>query len=147
MDRVIFHIDVNNAFLSWEAVYRLEQGIAGPDLRTIACAVGGDIEKRHGVILAKSPEAKKYKVQTGEPITDALKKCPNLLIIPPTHDIYPKYSKAFVDVYFYGHRYGLDTDAFCAMYVYEHGCDFLPNLAKIPEKQFKKKKNVTKIGY
>ena len=98
MDRVIFHIDVNNAFLSWEAVYRLEQGIAGPDLRTIACAVGGDIEKRHGVILAKSPEAKKYKVQTGEPITDALKKCPNLLIIPPTHDIYPKYSKAFVDI-------------------------------------------------
>lgn len=100
MDRVIFHIDVNNAFLSWEAVYRLEQGIPGPDLRTIACAVGGDIEKRHGVVLAKSMEAKKYKVQTGEPITDALKKCPNLLIIPPTHDIYPKYSKAFMEILF-----------------------------------------------
>ncbi len=98
MDRVIFHIDVNNAFLSWEAVYRLEQGMKGPDLRTIACAVGGDIEKRHGVILAKSMEAKKYKVQTGEPITDALKKCPNLMIIPPTHSIYPKYSKAFMDI-------------------------------------------------
>lgn len=100
MDRVIFHIDVNNAFLSWEAVYRLEQGIPGPDLRTIACAVGGDIEKRHGVVLAKSMEAKKYKVQTGEPITDALKKCPNLLIIPPTRDIYPKYSKAFMEILF-----------------------------------------------
>ncbi len=74
MKRVIFHIDVNNAFLSWEAVYRLEKGIAGPDLRTIAAAVGGDIEKRHGIILAKSMEAKKYKIQTGEPITDALKK-------------------------------------------------------------------------
>ncbi len=98
MDRVIFHIDVNNAFLSWEAVHRLEQGIAGPDLRTIACAVGGDATKRHGVILAKSMEAKKYKVQTGEPITDALKKCPNLMIIPPTHDIYPKYSKAFIEI-------------------------------------------------
>ncbi len=100
MDRVIFHIDVNNAFLSWEAVYRLEQGISGPDLRTIACAVGGDVEKRHGVILAKSMEAKKYKVQTGEPITDALKKCPDLLIIPPTHDIYPKYSGAFMEILF-----------------------------------------------
>lgn len=98
MDRVIFHIDVNNAFLSWEAVYRLEQGIKGPDLRTIACAVGGDVEKRHGVILAKSMEAKKYKVQTGEPITDALKKCPNLMIIPPTHSIYQKYSKAFMEI-------------------------------------------------
>ncbi|MBQ7766652.1 MAG: DNA polymerase IV [Lachnospiraceae bacterium] len=98
MDRVIFHIDVNNAFLSWEAVHRLEQGISGPDLRTIACAVGGDIEKRHGVILAKSMEAKKYKVQTGEPITDALKKCPNLLIIPPTHSIYGKYSEAFMNI-------------------------------------------------
>ena len=70
MDRVIFHIDVNNAFLSWEAVHRLEQGISGPDLRTIACAVGGDASKRHGVILAKSMEAKKYKVQTGEPIVE-----------------------------------------------------------------------------
>ncbi len=102
MERVIFHIDVNNAFLSWEAVHRLEQGIPGPDLRTIACAVGGDIEKRHGVILAKSMEAKKYNVQTGEPITDALKKCPGLMIIPPTHAIYPKYSKAFMDIL---HRY------------------------------------------
>lgn len=98
MDRVIFHIDVNNAFLSWEAVYRLEQGIPGPDLRTIAAAVGGDVEKRHGIILAKSMEAKKYKVQTGEPITDALKKCPNLMIIPPAREIYPKYSKAFMEI-------------------------------------------------
>ena len=98
MDRVIFHIDVNNAFLSWEAVHRLEQGISGPDLRTIACAVGGDASKRHGVILAKSMEAKKYKVQTGEPITDALRKCPHLTIISPTHDIYPKYSRAFIEI-------------------------------------------------
>lgn len=98
MKRVIFHIDVNNAFLSWEAVHRLEKGIAGPDLRTIAAAVGGDIEKRHGIILAKSMEAKKYKIQTGEPITDALKKCPHLEIIPPTRDIYPKYSKAFMEI-------------------------------------------------
>ena len=102
MERVIFHIDVNNAFLSWEAVHRLEQGIPGPDLRSLDCAVGGDIDKRHGVILAKSMEAKKYNVQTGEPITDALKKCPGLMIIPPTHAIYPKYSKAFMDIL---HRY------------------------------------------
>lgn len=102
MERVIFHIDVNHAFLSWEAVYRLEQGIPGPDLRSIASAVGGDIEKRHGVILAKSIEAGKCKVQTGEPITEALKKCPDLVIVSPTHEIYSKYSKAFIQIL---HRY------------------------------------------
>ncbi len=98
MERIIFHVDVNNAFLSWEAVYRLEQGDAGLDLRTIASAVGGDAEKRHGIILAKSMEAKKFKVQTGEPITDALKKCPHLTIVPSTREIYPKYSKAFMEI-------------------------------------------------
>ena len=52
-NRIIFHIDVNSAFLSWEAIARLDAG-EKTDLREIPSAVGGDIETRHGVILAKS---------------------------------------------------------------------------------------------
>ena len=48
--RIIFHIDVNSAFLSWEAVYRLRCGQEGPDLRSVPSAVGGDMAMRHGVI-------------------------------------------------------------------------------------------------
>ena len=53
MRRIIFHVDVNSAFLSWEAVYRLRHLGGTLDLRTIPSAVGGDQEKRHGIILAK----------------------------------------------------------------------------------------------
>lgn len=102
LERLIFHVDVNSAFLSWEAVERLKHPEQYPDitvdLRTIPSAVGGDRSKRRGVILAKSIPAKKYKVQTGEPITDALKKCPNLLIVPSRHELYIKYSKAFISI-------------------------------------------------
>ena len=68
--RVIFHIDVNSACLSWEAVHRLRDLGETLDLRTIPSAVGGDMSKRHGVILAKSIPAKKYNVRTGEPIVE-----------------------------------------------------------------------------
>ena len=97
MDRVIFHVDVNSAFLSWEAVHRLQQGET-LDLREIPSAVAGDKNKRHGIILAKSTLAKQYGVQTGEPIVDALKKCPNLTLVPPSHNLYSEYSKAFTDI-------------------------------------------------
>ena len=72
--RVIFHIDVNSAFLSWEAVYRIRHLGGKLDLRTIPSAVGGDISKRHGIILAKSIPAKKYHIKTGEPVVDAVRK-------------------------------------------------------------------------
>ena len=61
---VVFHVDVNSAFLSWEAVYRLEHLGGTLDLRTIPSAVGGDIAKRRGIILAKSLPAKKYGIKT-----------------------------------------------------------------------------------
>lgn len=98
MDRVIFHIDVNSAFLSWEAEYRLKHLDGKIDIRNIPSAVGGDISKRHGIILAKSTPAKKYNIKTGEPIVQALRKCPNLLIVPPNFSIYEKSSKAFMDI-------------------------------------------------
>lgn len=91
-DKLIFHVDVNSAFLSWEAVFRMQNGISDVDLRTIVSAIGGDQEKRHGIILAKSAPAKKYNIITGEPITNALKKCPNLTVVPPRMGIYKKYS-------------------------------------------------------
>lgn len=96
--RVIFHIDVNSAFLSWEAVYRLKHLGGKLDLRTIPSAVGGDISKRHGIILAKSIPAKKYHIQTGEPVTDALKKCPDLCLVPPNYSLYEKNSRAMMEI-------------------------------------------------
>ena len=96
--KTIFHIDVNSAFLSWEAAYRILHLGASLDLRTIPSAVGGDISKRHGIILAKSIPAKKYKIQTGEPVTDALRKCPELTLVPPNYELYEKNSKAFLEI-------------------------------------------------
>lgn len=98
MERIIFHIDVNSAFLSWEATYRLYHLGAKIDLRQIPSAVGGSIEHRHGIILAKSSPAKKYQIQTGEPVTDARKKCPDLVIVPPNYELYEKCSKAFMKI-------------------------------------------------
>lgn len=98
MDNTIFHIDVNSAFLSWEAVYR--QHILGEktDLREIPSAVAGDIKKRHGIILAKSTPAKKYGVRTGDTISDAKKLCPDLVLVPPHYDLYDTCSKAFMEI-------------------------------------------------
>ncbi len=91
--RLIFHIDVNSAFLSWESVYRLKKDPKDTDLRTIASAVGGDTSTRHGIILAKSTLAKKQGVTTGEPISQAIQKCPDLLIVPSRFDFYIQCSR------------------------------------------------------
>lgn len=91
MEQIIFHIDVNSAFLSWTAAENLKNGGA-EDLRLIPSIIGGDIEKRHGIVLAKSIPAKKYNIQTGEPIVNALRKCPSLIIAPPNHALYSEYS-------------------------------------------------------
>lgn len=96
MDKVIFHIDVNSAFLSWEAVYRLKILGEQLDLRDIPSVVGGDEKKRHGIVLAKSIPAKRYGIQTGESLAEARKKCPNLVIVPPTHDLYKQCSASFI---------------------------------------------------
>ena len=77
MERLIFHVDVNSAFLSWEAARRVREG--KEDLREIPSAISGDPLKRTGVILAKSIPAKRYGVRTGEPVSAALRKCPGLL--------------------------------------------------------------------
>ncbi len=97
-NRIIFHIDVNSAFLSWSAVKRLSEDPNAPDLRLIPSAVGGDVKTRHGVITAKSIPAKKIGVKTGEPVMRALEKCPELVLIPSDFTTYRKYSNAFMKI-------------------------------------------------
>ncbi len=92
MERIIFHIDVNSAFLSWTALEQLQNGSA-TDLRTIPSIIGGDIEKRHGVVLAKSIPAKAYGIITGEPVVNAVRKCPNLISAAPDHTMYERRSR------------------------------------------------------
>jgi len=98
MDNLVFHIDVNSAFLSWEAVYRLHILGEKTDLREIPSAVAGDIKKRHGIILARSMPAKKYGVRTGDTISDAKRLCPDLVMVPPHYDLYETSSKAFMEI-------------------------------------------------
>ena len=93
----IFHVDANSAFLSWSAVYQLNVLGKQLDLRSIPSIVGGDQEKRHGIVLAKSIPAKKYGIHTGEAIVTALQKCPSLVVVPPDYSLYVTASKAFMD--------------------------------------------------
>ncbi|MDE6882099.1 MAG: DNA polymerase IV [Lachnospiraceae bacterium] len=92
MDRIIFHIDVNSAYLSWSALEKLQNG-SDLDLRTIPAIIGGDIARRHGVVLAKSIPAKAYGIVTGEPIVNAMRKCPGLTLEPPNHSLYSRRSQ------------------------------------------------------
>ncbi len=96
MEKIFFHIDVNSAFLSWTSTENQKTG-NGPDLRGIPAIIGGDTSTRHGIVLAKSIPAKKYGIQTAEPIVSALKKCPSLVIAPPDHRLYERYSRALME--------------------------------------------------
>ena len=92
----IFHIDVNSAYLSWSAIRRLQNG--DPlDLRTIPSIIGGDKEKRHGIVLAKSIPAKKYGIQTAEPIVSAFRKCPTLVMESPDMHYYHQKSEELMN--------------------------------------------------
>ena len=95
-ESIIFHIDVNSAFLSWTALARLEQGDP-VDLRTIPAIVGGDTSTRHGVVLAKSIPAKAYGITTGEPVVNALRKCPGLVMASPNHNMYRQKSRLLME--------------------------------------------------
>lgn len=98
MGALIFHVDVNSAFLSWEAVYRMQVLGETEDLRAEICAVGGDGSKRRGIILAKSQGAKAFGVRTGESILEAKKKCPQLKLVPARRDWYQTCSHAFMEI-------------------------------------------------
>lgn len=93
LDRIIFHIDVNSAYLSWTAIELLKN--SDKDIRDVPSIIGGDQTKRSGVVLARSDSAKKLGIKTGEPVYFALQKCPRLEIYPPDHLLYDNMSKAF----------------------------------------------------
>lgn len=92
MDRVILHCDCNGFFASVECALN-------PELKSVPMAVGGSVEARHGIILAKNELAKKYNIQTAETIFSAKKKCPGLVIVPPRHDLYEEYSQKVNAIY------------------------------------------------
>lgn len=92
MERIILHVDVNNAFLSWSAVDRLNKGYKN-DIRKECAVIGGNEEERRGIVLAKSELAKKFGITTAESLYSARRKYRNLKVYPPNHEIYKKYSK------------------------------------------------------
>lgn len=92
MDRTILHCDMNNFYASVECMLN-------PTLKGHPVAVGGDVENRHGIILAKNYEAKKFGIQTGEALWQAKQKCPKLIIVPPHYEEYLKYSRLAHSIY------------------------------------------------
>jgi len=97
-ERIIFHIDVNNAFLSWTAVDMLRRG-ATEDIRNIPSVIGGDEDARRGIVVAKSPVAKKYGVKTAETLYQARRKCPGLKVFPANHELYKRESDKLYQYY------------------------------------------------
>ncbi len=95
---IIFHIDVNNAFLSWTAVLLLQNGYK-EDIRLIPSVIAGDEAKRHGIVLAKSEIAKKYGIKTAETLYSARRKCKNLKIFPPNHKYYKEMSNKLYEYF------------------------------------------------
>ena len=97
-ERVIFHVDANSAFLSWTAAYRMKVLGDSVDLRQIPSVVAGDKASRHSIILAKSTPAKKFGIHTGEPLFQAMEKCPDLVVVPPDYPLYVEASRHFVQM-------------------------------------------------
>ncbi len=97
MSRCIFHVDVNNAYLSWEAAWRIQHGDTC-DLRNEMAVVGGNEATRHGIVLAKSMSAKSCGIKTGENLWEARLKAPNLRVIPPNYSLYMKCSRAMMQI-------------------------------------------------
>ncbi|HCC00091.1 MAG TPA: DNA polymerase IV, partial [Ruminococcaceae bacterium] len=92
MDRTILHVDFNYFYANVECLYH-------PELRNRPVAVGGDEAQRHDVVLAKTPEAKRFGVCTGESLSLARKKCPGLIVVPAHHGLYMHFSKLAHKIY------------------------------------------------
>src|SRR5574344_465274 len=107
MERIVMHIDVNNAFLSWSAVYLLSKGYK--DIRNSYAAIGGDETTRHGIVLAKSPLAKSLGIETAETLYNARKKCPNLEVYPMN---YPYYQQKSQELFTLISKYTPDIEKF-----------------------------------
>ena len=96
MRRVIFHIDVNSAFLSWSAVKLIQEG--QPDIRLVPSVVSGDPSDRRSIITAASIPAKKLGIKTAQPVSMALRTCPSLVIVRGDWDWYKRCSQGFIEI-------------------------------------------------
>lgn len=96
MERVVFHIDVNSAFVSWSAVKILSEG--GPDIRLVPSVVSGDPSDRRSIVAAKSIPCKKFGINTAEPVSMALRKCPQLVIVRGDWEWYKRCSDNFIAI-------------------------------------------------
>lgn len=96
MDRVVFHIDVNSAFVSWSAVKILSEG--GQDIRLVPSVVSGDPSDRRSIVTAKSIPCKKFGINTAEPVSMALRKCPGLVIVRGDWEWYKRCSNNFIAI-------------------------------------------------
>ncbi|HHV28389.1 MAG TPA: DNA polymerase IV [Clostridium sp.] len=139
MKRVILHCDLNNFYASVECLYN-------PELRDRPVAVCGSVEDRHGIVLAKNYEAKKYKVMTGETVWEAKSKCPGLVTVRANHSLYLKFSRYARQIYEYYtdqiESFGLDE---CWMDVSESSLLFGdgPKIANEIRKKIKRELGVT----
>lgn len=97
MNRVVFHIDVNSAFLSWTAVKILKEG-GQQDIRSVPSVVSGDPSDRRSIITAASIPAKKLGIKTATPVSMALRKCPDLVIVSGDWEWYGRCSRGFIDI-------------------------------------------------
>lgn len=95
-ERVIFHIDVNSAFLSWTAAYRCRVEGETFDLRDVPSVIAGQKDSRRSIVLAKSTPAKKYGIKTGEPLGIARDKCPDLVVAEPDYELFISASRALM---------------------------------------------------
>ena len=140
--RIIYHIDVNSAFLSWQACHMLKTAPDSVDIRTIPSVIGGSEKLRHGIVLAKSSPAKKYNIQTAETLVSARKKCQGREVVPPDYEIYVRYSSRFIDLLQqYApviEQYSID-EVFCDMTgtekLYGNPVDFAHRLKNIIKKE------------
>ncbi|MBI4856272.1 MAG: DNA polymerase IV [Acetobacterium woodii] len=102
MERVILHSDINSFYANVECLYH-------PEIRNLPVAVGGNPEKRHGIILAKNQKAKEAGVKTGEALWQARQKCPNLVVMPPNYELYLRFSRLARKIY---NRYSNQVEPF-----------------------------------
>ena len=96
MDRIIFHIDVNSAFLSWTAVKMMREG--KPDIRLVPSVVSGDPNDRRSIITAASIPAKKLGIKTAQPVSMALRTYPQLVIVGGDWTWYKQCSESFISI-------------------------------------------------
>ncbi len=141
--RQILHVDVNNAFLSWTAVEKLKEGYE-IDIREIPAVIGGDEERRSGIVLAKSMKAKACGVVTGETLYQARKKCNNLQVYSSSYMVYKKYSNELYNLLL---EYTDKIERFSIDECFLDMTDYLPNITLLDKAKEINKRVKEELGF